>query len=268
MGVEPIRRLRTTGLANLRITVLPALQHRYYTRVMWDYLLDIVFPKHCVSCGKWGKFICNECQSKIEFMGPQVCPYCERPSPYGFTHPRCHKPHGLDGMFVLAHYRGPISQAIREIKYRGTYGVIGEVVRLLGSKYHHQFNFDYLVPVPLHSKRELERGFNQAEKIASILARIMNQESRIKGAQKNIRGVSLLRRARETKPQFDLKYKERAANVRGAFALSSQYNLQPGTSFCLVDDVATTGATIFECAKVLKKAGAKNVWAITVARGG
>lgn len=80
----------------------------------------------------------------------------------------------------------------------------------------------------------------------------------------------MLVRTRKTTPQFDLKYEERQENVKGAFSLNQRLNTNnlSGLSFCLVDDVATTGSTIFECAKVLKKSGAENVWAICLARGG
>jgi len=246
---------------------------------MLDFLLDILFPKHCISCGKFGQFICNSCLSKIEFFNDQVCPYCERPSPYGFPHPRCAKPHGLDGMFVMAHYRGSIREAIREVKYHGTYGLISELVNLLISKYHHQYNFDYLIPIPLHPSRERERGFNQAEKLAKQLSVMLAcpaslgvRDSGVADAPLNdkLHLVNLLVRTRATKPQFGLKYDERKNNVRDAFGLNHQYPVSSiqQTSFCLVDDVSTTGSTIFECAKVLKRAGAKKVWAICVARGG
>lgn len=236
-----------------------------------DFLLDLVFPRFCVGCRKWGKFICEGCLGKSEFFDQQVCPYCERQSLYGFTHPRCRRRHGLDGMFVMAHYRGVVREAIRRVKYRGTYALVGELVRLLVGRYHHKFGFDYLVPIPLSLNRERERGFNQAEKFAKQI----NGQLAINSKQDKGRVVNLLKRVRETRPQFGLKYEEREKNVRGAFALDGSFNNDElitkyckGRSLCLVDDVATTGATIFEGAKALKRGGAKNVWAICVARGG
>lgn len=237
----------------------------------FDFLLDLVFPRQCVSCGKWGQFICEECQKKIQYFTDQVCPYCERQSPYGLTHSRCQKPTGLNGMFVLAHYRGPIREALRKAKYQGIYGLFRELGNLLTANYHNQFDFDYFVPVPLHLNRERERGFNQAEKLASVLTQTMVVGSEIKDRKIVMRSekkvVNMLTRIRETRPQFGLKGKERQENVIGAFALSNR-PLPANCSVCLVDDVATTGATIFECAKVLKRAGAKKVWAICMARGG
>lgn len=208
-----------------------------------------------------GQFFCGSCRDKIEFFDVQVCPYCERPNLYGLTHPRCAKKDGLDGMFVLAHYRGPIREAIRQIKYTGAYTINKELAKMIVAKYHAKFSFDYLTPVPLANKRENERGFNQAEKLARELGNVLC----IKYYGK------LLVRIRETKPQFDLKQEDRLKNVQKAFALSPAHNTYPiihNTFVCLVDDVATTGATIFECAKVLKSAGAAKVYAICVARGG
>lgn len=163
-------------------------------------------------------------------------------------------------MFVLAHYRGPIRQALKSIKYQGAYGIAQELSGLVTSQYHRQYRFRYFVPVPLAVKRERERGFNQAEKLAGGLSKNLG----------NTPVINILARILETKPQFDLKMKERKTNIFGAFALSLQLKTTDLSkySFCLVDDVATTGATIFECAKVLKRAGAPKVYAICVARGG
>ncbi len=224
-----------------------------------NFLWDIVFPRRCVGCGKLGNFICDSCRKRIEYFDNQVCPYCERPNPYGLTHPRCQKPLCLDGMFTLAHYRGPIREAIRQIKYRSAFAISLELAELINLHYDHHYTFDCFVPVPLAKKRKRKRGFNQAEKLAEALSKELGNKPVTK----------LLLRKRETKPQFGLAYKDRQSNVREAFAIANGHSsLVTGHSFCLVDDVATTGSTIFECAKVLKKAGASRVFAICVARGG
>lgn len=168
-------------------------------------------------------------------------------------------------MYTLAHYRGPIQKAIQLIKYRNSWAICQELAELIGKNYHDKYNFDYLVPVPLAPKRERKRGFNQAEKLAGELVKCLRTTD-----HRRLTVVNLLKRTRETKPQFDLKYSERQKNVHEAFTLSNQYPVSSvqQTSFCLVDDVSTTGSTIFECAKILKKAGASKVFAICVARGG
>lgn len=195
-----------------------------------------------MGCGKWGKFICDDCQKTIRFYDRSV--FQEIP--------------GVDDAFVLAHYDGIIRSAIKEIKYRGTFGICQELGELIQKNFQNKqsfssnkFSFDYLVPIPLAPKRLADRGFNQAEKLAKNLklAPVLN----------------CLVRTRETKPQFDLKFKERKENVRDAFRATRRCD---GISFCLIDDVATTGATISECAKALKKSGAVKVYAICVARGG
>ena len=243
---------------------------------MWDFLLDVIFPRQCLGCGKFGKYICDICaKSKIDSFSDQVCPYCEKSSPYGFTHPRCQQTNSLDGMFVLAHYRGLIPQAVHEIKYQGYFAITDELASLIASRYHYQFDFQYFIPVPLSQKRQADRGFNQAEKLTQKLSLYVTHRGResqpTSSEHKNDQKViNLLVRIRETRPQFDLKMEERKGNVQDAFALSPNLLTRSlsNLSFCLVDAVATTGATIFECAKILKKSGAEKVYAICIARGG
>lgn len=117
---------------------------------------------------------------------------------------------------------------------------------------------DVLVPIPLYWFRGNWRGFNQSDEIGKTLAR----------------GIGLgfipdlLIRKKFTKPQTELKGKERRENVRGVFSLNPNYKLQitKYNSLILFDDVWTTGATIKEATKVLKRAGANKVWALTLAR--
>lgn len=201
----------------------------------FDFLLDLIFPRFCVGCGKWGKFICQKCRKTIRFYDKGIGQFLP----------------DLDDVFVLAHYDGLVQKAIKEVKYRGTFAINQELAELIRKNFHQQFTFDYLVPVPLAPKRLAERGFNQSEKLAKYLklAPVLN----------------CLVRRRETKPQFDLKIAERRKNVRNAFVTTT--HRLPAGSYCLVDDVATTGATLSECAKALKKTGAKRIFAICVARG-
>jgi ComF family protein len=110
---------------------------------------------------------------------------------------------------------------------------------------------DALVPVPLHRRRLRQRGFNQAADLARHLG---------------LPAVHALRRVRATHPQVDLPAPQRHANVQGAFALSNTRASVHDRIVVLVDDVATTGATLEACARVLKNAGAKEVRAITAAR--
>lgn len=220
-------------------------------------LLDLFFPKRCVSCGKFGSYICSGCLSKIEFIEKPICPICQRQAVGGVTHPGCRSKYGLDGLVVACRYKGSAGIAIRSVKYKWQYDIAKVLVELLVSSFW-QFSvpsMSLLVPVPLHSKRRRWRGFNQAEKIARILA-----------SQYGLSVSELLRRTRETKTQVGLRRAERLKNVRGVFALKADANIK-NKDILLFDDVYTSGATMGECARVLKKAGAKSVWGAAVALG-
>ncbi len=219
-----------------------------------NFLLDFFFPKRCLVCGKYGKFLCLRCQKYIRYFDRQVCAYCRQPSLSGFTHPGCRHFTPLDGLFVLAYYEGVIRETVRVIKYNSLYAAIPEVAQLLLLKFPHKFAFDYLVPIPLSRARQRERGFNQAEKLARSLPFPV---------------APVLIRTRNTLPQFDLQVGERQKNVSGAFSLNPQLVEKDlrGFRFCLIDDVITTGSTLVESARVLKKAGATKILAVCLARG-
>lgn len=219
--------------------------------------LDFLFPKRCVSCGKFGSYICRDCYSKIEFIEKPVCPICERQAIGGNTHPGCKKRGGLDGLVVASRYRGPIREAIKQLKYRFSYDLADLLIDLLASQI---WRFDLpnsyiLVPVPLHFKRKNWRGFNQAELLAGKIAKKFK-----------VKYLEVLVRSRETRPQVGLMKKERIVNVRSAFDVVNN-SLVLGKNVILVDDVFTSGSTIKEACRVLKRAGADEVWTMTVALG-
>jgi phosphoribosylpyrophosphate synthetase len=111
--------------------------------------------------------------------------------------------------------------------------------------------------VPLHPAKRRQRGFNQAELIAGAMMKRLRHPHR--------RSSVILRRRRQTESQTGLTREQRALNLRGAFAAESRGEVD-GRSFLLVDDVLTTGATVCECARVLRRGGAAGVWVATVAR--
>lgn len=221
------------------------------------HILDFIFPQRCVSCKKIGKYICSACIKKIEYITQPICPVCSSPAIGGATHPRCMHPWGIDGMYAATHYRGPIKKAIHLLKYRYVSDVVETLVKLLIERYPKTLPpLDCLVPVPLFPKREKYRGFNQSFLIAQLLSRYASVPV----------DKRCLTRNRMTLPQADLPRSRRLANVRGVFACGEDCNLQD-KSVGLVDDVATTMTTLSECAKVLKRSGAKRVWGIVLAHG-
>lgn len=225
-----------------------------------NLLLDLLFPKRCVTCGKFGEYICKDCFSKIEYVEKPVCAVCQRQAVGGRTHPGCQSRSGLDGLMVACRYSGPVKAAIAKVKYKWVFDIGSILADLLVSNlWRFSLPSDYvLVPIPLHRRRKNWRGFNQAQLLVGFLGRKFKVEV-----------FDLLMRIADTKSQVGLDKKQRRQNLRGAFAFKKGVvpSVIVGKSLILVDDVYTSGATIMEAAKVLKKAGAKNVWAMTVALG-
>ncbi|KKS14176.1 hypothetical protein A2617_01285 [Candidatus Daviesbacteria bacterium RIFOXYD1_FULL_41_10] len=228
-------------------------------------LLDFLFPRFCVGCGKLGTYFCPKCIKNIP-QGDLVCPNCERPSIGGAVHPLCKKKYGLDGLWSLGVYRDPLRPAIQKLKYKLVKELAEVLVDLMveyWAKYTPEFFEEIkkgrgenwvIVPVPLHPKRENWRGFNQAKVIGQILSNKIG-----------LGFCNTLKRTRETHPQVGLKSWQRKKNIKGAFALSM--NHEPRTpNYLLIDDVWTTGSTLKECCYILKRGGAQKVWAITLAR--
>jgi competence protein ComFC len=218
--------------------------------------LDFIFPKKCVNCGQWGQYVCESCEVGL-WEEEQICPVCGRASRYGMRHKYCHQSYALDGLTCLWAYEGVARKIIAKAKYRFYYDMLNELLRgskSLGMPGQARLRDSLvIVPVPLYSKREKWRGFNQAEMIGRWLA------------QKNKLELSnLLVRVKDTGQQVGKSREARLANMRGAFKLRAA--IDAPRAVLLVDDVWTSGATMSECSRVLKKAGVKYVWGWVLAR--
>ena len=227
---------------------------------IFEKTLDLIFPKHCVSCHAPGDYLCFNCFSQIQFLKTQYCAYCQNMSVDGSTHSQCQKRLGLDGLISAAFYHGPIQSLIKSLKYSRIKDLEGTIKQLLT-----RFLVDedelflprsVVIPVPLHFLKRNFRGFNQAQILGQGVAQVLDLEFK----------PNILTRQRFTVSQTGLKKRERSENIAGAFAINPQAGSIVGKNIVLVDDVWTTGATIKECSKVLKQAGAANVWALTLAR--
>ncbi len=173
--------------------------------------------------------------------------------------PRCRAhPLALDGLRFVAYFEGPLRRAVHQLKYRGCRAVAPALGQLMADAYlMAPFPCDRLVPVPLHSQRLRERGYNQA----ALLARAVG----------DVLGVpalpTALVRSRQTRSQVELGAQERRENVRGAFAVPpAAVATIRGQAITLIDDVCTTGATLEACAAALRQAGARSVWGLTLGR--
>jgi ComF family protein len=222
--------------------------------MMFDLILDFLFPRYCVGCGKYGKDLCKKCFRELS-IADQICPECEEESLMGWTHPRCKSKEGMDGLIVIYDYQDEkVRAAVDGIKYCFVKDLVKSLLR--NFRFETGEVFDYLVPVPLHYYRENWRGFNQGEEIAKEVGKKMKLEV-----------VNMLRRTRKTKQQaLIVKREEREANVKGAFEVWDEIKEQTkGKKVLLIDDVFTSGADMRECTKVLKKAGVEMVWGLALA---
>ncbi len=215
------------------------------------FIFDLLFPKFCLSCQREGNYLCEDCQSTLGVLN---------------THQK-HQTHspagGLKDLYFALPYQQPlIKNLIKLFKYQPFVKELGKPLtsliithfQLIEKSTADFVNF-ILVPVPLERKKLKWRGFNQAEEIGKELAKFF--------------GISLLNnvlaKIKETPAQVELSEEERKENIRNAFSIKNGGQIL-GKKILLVDDVYTTGATIEECARVLKKAGAKEVIGIVIAR--
>lgn len=232
---------------------------------MLSKILDFLFPKICVGCSKLGTYFCQNCIQNI-LQKELICPFCKRPSIGGAVHPVCKRKYGLDGLWSLGAYQDSLKKAIQKLKYHFV-SDLGETLVDLTLKYWARYNPFLLdeikkdggknwqiVPVPLHKYRQNWRGFNQSALLAKLLAKKIG-----------LTYSEALVRVKNTKPQADLSADKRKLNIKNAFSLTKSSRLGPN-NFILVDDVWTTGSTMRECCFILKKGGAKKVWALTLAR--
>ncbi len=230
-------------------------------------LLDLIFPKKCISCKKPGDYICTNCFTYLSFNDNSICLVCNKNSINGLTHPGCVGKYTIDGSFSSLSYNPIAKKLIYRFKYKP---FLLDLQSLLSELFYEgliqnetlaktieQFSNKaiILVPIPLHSSKLRKRGYNQAE----ILA---------KGLSERL-GIScndVLIRNKNTKTQFKLGQKERKDNIKGAFELKPNISVTHYSTILLVDDILTSGSTLLECANVLRRAGAKAVFGLTLAR--
>ena len=224
--------------------------------------MDLIFPKHCVSCRKAGDYICANCFSYLSFDFAMICLVCNKNSFDGLTHPGCKSKYAIDGAFCGVAYKGVAKKLIYNFKYKPYLADLKKsLVELFYESIIQQEIFQkayktrpVLVPIPLHAKRLQKRGYNHAKLLAEGLSEKLN-----------LPVVEILQRTRETKSQFGLKLKDRRENLRNAFIFNSECKIIHPNIF-LVDDILTTGSTLLEAARILKKNGAKRVWGLILAR--
>lgn len=230
-----------------------------YSIVPQMSILDLVFPKNCLGCGKEGGYLCTKCVAKVP-NAAAICPYCKHPSIDGATHINCGRKLGLDGLTSIWEYKGIVRKAILSLKYKYATGVGREIsdyiIYSLGKLVLP--DAQYLIPVPIYWYRQNTRGFNQSIEIGRNITESLRLEF----------VPDLLIKSKPTVSQVELSGEARRKNLKGVFTLNTIHKslIQNLDSVFLFDDVFTTGSTMFEAAKVLKRSGIKKVWGLTIAR--
>jgi ComF family protein len=232
-------------------------------------VLDIIFPSFCSFCkdplgDSIIPYFCSSCWADFALLTGPVCPRCGKPfgSPETLSYSpefECgtcrNDPPLFDQALSIGYFEGPLREAIHQFKYRPCRSLGRPLGDWMVQQVRVLTDIDMIMPVPLHTTRLRQRGFNQA----LLLAHRMSETHRIPLVYDN------LIRSRPTRPQVELSGLERVRNVEGAFSLKRPRDVA-SKRVVLVDDVFTTGATMNECASVLKDAGADQVIAFTLAR--
>ena len=240
-----------------------------YIKQLGRLIIDILFPKECLRCGQPEEWLCPRCLNKIKYNLVDECVVCRQANPFGRTHNHCRPKSRLDGMIAAGQEDDKL---LHDLIYKYKYNfikdlanplaqtLINKILRLKQDGMEILFSRLIVAPVPLHPKRLRWRGFNQAALLGQTVAEIFDWQF----------SNNLIIRQKYTKPQMKLKRSRRLANTKGAFTGAKidgiSFNLS-GKNVLLVDDILTTGATMNECAKILKAGGAGQVWGLVLSRG-
>ncbi len=229
-------------------------------------ITSLLYPPVCAICRaniRGGQHLCDQCETKAVRIVAPFCQTCSEPFDGAitgaFTCANCaHRTIHFDAAVAAYRSRGIVREIVHDFKYGRQIHLRHLVARwlyaALDDERLREHRFDIIVPVPLHPTRERERGFNQASLLAESLS-----------AQISTPSKPVLERIRYTTTQTALDRAERMENLHNAFRLRKNADVR-GLRVLLIDDVLTTGSTLSECARVLKRAGATSVHAATAAR--
>jgi len=237
-----------------------------------EYVLELVFPTSCAGCGEYGgELVCGDCRSALPLLHGPRCLRCGRPALYQVE--ACAdcllRRSAFDATCAAGLYRDPLRAIIHRLKYRNGRRLVPLLGELMSQTLRREASpggagdFEAVTFVPMHRRKQKERGYNQAELLAREVARHGGLEA-----------LPLLRRTRPGAAQAGLDLKARRENVHGAFEVVEDAALADTLAgwpsrrphLLLVDDVMTSGFTLSECARALKRAGAGRVTCCVLAR--
>jgi len=219
--------------------------------------LDLLFPQACIGCGKEGGLLCTACCRLLPRLTPPLCPRCGKPQSGDRLCPACAGGQmAIDGIRSPFRFMGVIREAIHQLKYQNLRLLALPLARLMGDYFVTEpVPGEVLVPVPLHQKRMRERGYNQSSLLAQELSNIIRVP---------VVEDCLIRNQYALSQTKTMAVEQRRNNVARAFACRNRE--LAGKEVLLIDDVATSGATLNACAATLKAAGAASVWGLVVAQ--
>ena len=235
-----------------------------------DKILDALFPSniYCISCGSLidntrEYALCDSCKLRFHWVGMKTCAKCGKILQENYRHELCYDcrkyDRSFDKGFSCVQYGLLERGVLMDYKYKGMSYIGQKLGDILYDRMEAEaIEYDLIVPVPMYSKNQIKRGYNQAQVMAARLA-----------ARNNLPCASeLLVRLKKTAPMKGLGAVERYENLKNVFAVSSKNHYTiAGKRILLVDDIYTTGSTLDACSKVLKAAGAAEVYVLTFACG-
>jgi ComF family protein len=255
---------------------------------LWrDFLLDLLFPTECLGCGKENVLLCKKCFRNIKINHENYCLNCKSKNNLGNFCKNCQDTFHLNGVWIAGNYKDKLlAKIIKTYKYKFSKNLnihLGNFMSLYLKNIINKnrlsqnnlnsfvkwkdlnkikntpeilldFSNTLIIPVPLHQKRLNWRGFNQSELLTQVICKNFNLNT-----------SNNLKRTKYTKPQAKLNKTQRENSLRNSFVWDGN-NLNK-KNIILIDDVATTGSTLNECAKTLKQNGANEVWGLVIANG-
>ncbi len=243
-----------------------------WVKTVFDFILDLIFPKLCLGCKKEGEYLCMNCFGKIELSKHQVCPICYKGDSSAVCGACISSDLYLDGLICATSFAKNIllRKCIHVYKYEFVEELAIPLAKILVLAFMQLKDnedckhFSVICAVPLHPKRLRFRGFNQAELLA---------EEFIKATHLKFKIINFVQRIHFRMPQMQLSREMRLKNAENAFVFNPKYNKNIDSNLpnlpetiLLIDDVATTLATLNSCAKSLKMAGVKKIYGLVLAR--
>jgi ComF family protein len=221
-----------------------------------ELAVDWIYPPQCISCESPGHQWCPDCFNNIKLIQPPICKICGIPLNKGNKCGNCLSvTPAFDALRSWGVYNDTLKIGIIKLKYQNNVFLASRMAQPLTDILLEQnWKIDLIIPVPLSSTKKRIRGYNQSNLLAKQIAWSVGLSNR----------PYALKRVLDTPAQVTLTYHERKSNVTNAFVAESKWvNHQ---NVLLIDDVATTGATLQACSEALKQAGAKKVYCLTIAR--